>query len=269
MHLRPSLRRTALQNNKNQSMLTDLNFTVKEKRGTIVNRKEVEKTAKTVCLREININISQIVKNVESKQTEAVGNGKINNHKVDNTTSNTMDTIIAIDSPKSSGPLSDNQTILLKNTGNAQADFFKGRTKGKSREEYITVGDWCLFRSPKNNILAGKILSFSYLSAPILPPRSNIKGLGRLGSWFQIANDGELEWTAEIPLEFYNIHNYVSKPTPTRNYPVFKVHKLSPDILEVTESTTVRTYSRIIDSADGNDSLDTQVKCIAPYDVMR
>jgi len=90
------------------------------------------------------------------------------------------------------------------------------------REDFVTVGDWCAFKSEDDSIAVGRILAFSYLSgptrsshaysalsAPTEPPSQNARGLGCLCSWFQLCRGNELKATDMDVHGFYDMRHYI------------------------------------------------------------
>lgn len=91
------------------------------------------------------------------------------------------------------------------------------------RDDTVSIGDWCAFRSPDGNALVGRILAFSYLSgkgksrefsassAPVQRPnkKGKGKGLGCLCSWFSIEPDGKLIQAVMDYHGYYEIENYI------------------------------------------------------------
>jgi len=91
-----------------------------------------------------------------------------------------------------------------------------------SREEYVSVGDWCAFWDEKQAVAVGQIMAFSYLSgstkkdqsyslwsAPTSPPKENAKGLGCFCSWFSVARNGVLKPISMDLHGNYNLNLYI------------------------------------------------------------
>lgn len=90
-----------------------------------------------------------------------------------------------------------------------------------SREETISIGDWCAFKFEDKSIGVGRILAFSYLTgtslsnqeyskldAPTTPPTKNARGLGCLCTWFSIKKQ-QLSVTRMDLHGYYDVKNYV------------------------------------------------------------
>ncbi|KAK3922650.1 Histidine--tRNA ligase [Frankliniella fusca] len=89
-----------------------------------------------------------------------------------------------------------------------------------SKEEFISVSDWCAFVSEDGSVAIGRVLSFSYMSgsckknqqysrleAPVAAPE-NARGLGCLCSWYRLIRSTLKPIDMDIQ-GYYDIKNYI------------------------------------------------------------
>lgn len=159
------------------------------------------------------------------------------------------------------------KTLLwLKSSGNmnmssdrlqrVQADLISHKTSSRSktldsphREQFISVGDWCAFKSEDDSTVIGRILAFSYLigvskknqeysktSAPMTAPKDNARGLRCMCSWFNIDENRTLNLINMDVHGYYDIENYICRvPRPHMAGNKFKLSCSLNSILKITQ----------------------------------
>ncbi|KAK3911226.1 GPN-loop GTPase 1 [Frankliniella fusca] len=120
---------------------------------------------------------------------------------------------------------------LLRVQARAPTANYLYRTEAKttaSREDYVSVSDWCAFKSEDGSTVIGRILAFRYmtghsrnnqvyskLEAPTTAPEKNARGLGCLCSWFKVSKNLTLTSISMDIHGYYDIENYLcSIPRP-------------------------------------------------------
>ncbi|KAE8742486.1 hypothetical protein FOCC_FOCC011981 [Frankliniella occidentalis] len=124
---------------------------------------------------------------------------------------------------------------LLRVQAKAQTgkSLYRKECTNASKEKFVSVSDWCAFKSEDNSTVVGRILAFRYLSghsknnraysrldAPTTAPEKNARGLGCLCSWFKIEKNLTLTSTNMDVHGYYDIQNYlcsIPRPRVVRN----------------------------------------------------
>lgn len=96
------------------------------------------------------------------------------------------------------------QRVQAEHVSHLTLSWNKGFSSSQ-REDFISIGDWCAFKSEDGSVVIGRILAFSYLtgtskknqeysktSAPVDTPKQYARGLGCLCSWFTIERNQKL-----------------------------------------------------------------------------
>lgn len=112
-------------------------------------------------------------------------------------------------------------------------------------EDTISVGDWCVFSYESSTIisqiigfqyLSGKNRSYTWLTAPIKPPKSSSqhRGIGVLGNMFHVEPTGNLV-PAKLKIKYINIKEYVYH-LRTKPLVLNDVIKTSPNVYKQIKS---------------------------------
>lgn len=113
------------------------------------------------------------------------------------------------------------QRVKNKVNGKAAANKEWLPTDVCSREETISVTDWCAFKfKSQSKFLIGRVLSFSYLtgrnrsfslpSAPVKTPEGvKGRGLGCLCDWYTLNRGGKISKCSLNNVTHYDIENYI------------------------------------------------------------
>jgi len=101
--------------------------------------------------------------------------------------------------------------------------------KSVSHNQTISIGDFCLFKFPKqSNLRLGQVLAFKYLSGsntsnslsvvPTSPPKTGARGIGVLCSWFLVQSNGHIVPSSSLKHSFVDIKNYCFTAPCPENY---------------------------------------------------